>query len=110
MELIQKAPAKINLSLDALFQHRDGAHEWEMVMTSVDLADYVRIKPSRTITVATDSGFLPEDPRNLAYQAALALQTAAGMRQGAAIQLENIFRWPRGWAAAHLMPPRCCAG
>ncbi|MFD1439802.1 4-(cytidine 5'-diphospho)-2-C-methyl-D-erythritol kinase [Lacticaseibacillus hegangensis] len=89
MELIQKAPAKINLSLDALFQHRDGAHEWEMVMTSVDLADYVRIKPSRTITVATDSGFLPEDPRNLAYQAALALQRAAGVRQGAAIELEK---------------------
>lgn len=46
MELIEKAPAKINLSLDALYRHADGEHEWQMVMTSVDLADYVSIKPS----------------------------------------------------------------
>lgn len=89
MEIVQKAPAKINLSLDALYQHRDGAHEWEMVMTSVDLADYVHISPSSRLSVSTDSGFLPEDPRNLAYQAALVLQRAAGVHQGARIRLEK---------------------
>lgn len=57
MELIEKAPAKINLSLDALYRHADGEHEWQMVMTSVDLADYVSIKPSHSIQVSTDSGF-----------------------------------------------------
>lgn len=49
MELIEKAPAKINLSLDALYRHDDGEHEWQMVMTSVDLADYVMISPHRSI-------------------------------------------------------------
>ncbi|TLQ51094.1 4-(cytidine 5'-diphospho)-2-C-methyl-D-erythritol kinase [Lacticaseibacillus casei] len=89
MELIEKAPAKINLSLDALYRHADGEHEWQMVMTSVDLADYVTIQPSRTIKVSTDSGFLPEDPRNLAYKAALALQRHANIRQGARIHIEK---------------------
>ncbi|KRM71285.1 4-(cytidine 5'-diphospho)-2-C-methyl-D-erythritol kinase [Lacticaseibacillus brantae] len=89
MEIIQKAPAKINLSLDARFRHPDGEHEWEMVMTSVDLADYVHIQPSKTLHVTTDSGFLPEDPRNLAYQAALALQRVSGTRLGARIHIEK---------------------
>jgi len=89
MEIIQKAPAKINLSLDARFRHPSGEHEWEMVMTSVDLADYVHLKPSKTLHVTTDSGFLPEDPRNLAYQAALALQRASGQKLGARIHIEK---------------------
>lgn len=89
MELIEKAPAKINLSLDALYRHDDGEHEWQMVMTSVDLADYVMISPHRSIQVSTDSGFLPEDPRNLAYKAALALQRHANIRQGARIHIEK---------------------
>ncbi|WP_179394221.1 4-(cytidine 5'-diphospho)-2-C-methyl-D-erythritol kinase [Lacticaseibacillus absianus] len=89
MEIVQKAPAKINLSLDALYRHQDGEHEWKMVMTSVDLADYVHIRPAATIQVTTDSGFLPEDPRNLAYQAALALAAHAGVRQGARIHIEK---------------------
>lgn len=89
MTLIEKAPAKINLSLDALFRHPDGAHEWEMVMTSVDLADYVHIDPAETVTVSTNSGFLPEDPRNLAYQAAMSLKRYAKVEGGASIYIEK---------------------
>ncbi|WDF83061.1 4-(cytidine 5'-diphospho)-2-C-methyl-D-erythritol kinase [Lacticaseibacillus pabuli] len=89
MEITQKAPAKINLSLDALFRHSNGDHEWRMVMTSVDLADYVHIRPAGRISVTTDSGFLPEDPRNLAFQAARVLQRESGVKRGAAIHIEK---------------------
>lgn len=90
MEITQKAPAKINLSLDALYRHGDGEHEWRMVMTSVDLADYVSIRPSaRKISVRTDSGFVPEDARNLAFQAARILRQEAGINAGASIYIEN---------------------
>lgn len=91
MEVVNKAPAKINLSLDALFQHHDGQHEWKMVMTSVDLADYVYItlRDDNKITVATDTGFLPEDERNLAYQAAVVLQREYHVKQGATIAIEK---------------------
>lgn len=89
MELVQKAPAKINLSLDALYRHKDGEHEWKMVMTSVDLADYVHLSPCERLEVTTDSGFLPEDPRNLAYQAAAALRKAAGVTTGARIHIDK---------------------
>jgi len=39
MEIIEKAPAKINLGLDVLEKSTDGYSELEMVMSSVDLAD-----------------------------------------------------------------------
>ncbi|MCK8607560.1 4-(cytidine 5'-diphospho)-2-C-methyl-D-erythritol kinase [Apilactobacillus ozensis] len=72
MEIIEKASAKINLALDTPYKHSDGEPEWNMVMTSIDVADYVRIvdNDSGKITVESDSLFLPEDHRNLAYQAA----------------------------------------
>ncbi len=91
MEITERAPAKINLSLDALFQHADGEHEWKMVMTSVDLTDYVELSTttSRQIKVTTDSGFLPVDQRNLAFQAARLLQRKAGITRGARIHIRK---------------------
>ena len=77
MEISEKAPAKLNFSLDTPFRHPDGNPEWKMVMIAVDLADYVHIKTktdSKDITVRTDTGFLPCDERNLAFQAAKKLQ------------------------------------
>ena len=44
MEIIEKAPAKINLSLDVLHKREDGYHEMKMVMTSVDLGDRIVLK------------------------------------------------------------------
>ncbi|KRL82488.1 4-diphosphocytidyl-2-C-methyl-D-erythritol kinase [Ligilactobacillus equi DSM 15833 = JCM 10991] len=92
MEIIEKAPAKLNLSLDTPFRHPDGEPEWKMVMIAVDLADYVTVKTipqSRKITVQTNSGFLPCDKRNLAYQAALYLQSKFDINEGVAISIQK---------------------
>ena len=43
--LYEKAPAKINLTLDVLHKRPDGFHEVEMIMTTVDLADRVWLRP-----------------------------------------------------------------
>lgn len=110
MEITQKAPAKINLSLDALYRHGDGEHEWRMVMTSVDLADYVSIRPSaRKISVRTDSGFVPEDARNLAFQAARILRQEAGINAGASIYIEKHIPVAAASAVAPRTPQRFCA-
>lgn len=92
MEILQKAPAKLNLSLDALFRHLDGDPEWRMVMTAIDLADYVHLKTSvesSEIKVITNTGFLPQDQRNLAYQAALTLQQKFNINQGITISIDK---------------------
>ncbi|PWF99328.1 4-(cytidine 5'-diphospho)-2-C-methyl-D-erythritol kinase [Levilactobacillus bambusae] len=92
MKVVEKAPAKINLGLDTPYHHRDGTLEWNMVMTSVDLADYVEIatEPKHPrIRVFTDSGFLPNDQRNLAYQAARVLQTRFHIHEGVTIRIQK---------------------
>lgn len=92
MEILEKAPAKLNFSLDTPFRHADGNHEWQMVMIAIDLADYVQVRTiptSKQITVLTDSGFLPCDRRNLAYQAALKLQQDYQVDQGVEIIIKK---------------------
>lgn len=92
MEITEKAPAKLNLFLDTPFNHPDGLQEWNMVMTSVDLADYVKINviPNKVgIKVKTNTGFLPNDSRNLAYQAARILQERFKIRAKVMIEIRK---------------------
>lgn len=89
MMLSIKAPAKINLALDVLRKREDGYHDVDMIMTTIDLADRVDIRPvaSGGIYVSTTAGFLPEDERNLAYQAAHLFQQRFAIKQGVAIHI-----------------------
>lgn len=91
MKIVEKAAAKVNLGLDTTFRHDDGMPEWNMVMTSIDLADYVEVRDtgSQNIKVTSDSGFLPSDQRNLAYQAATLLQRTCHVKRGAAIRIKK---------------------
>jgi len=91
VQIVEKAPAKINLGLDTLFEHHDGDKEWNMVMTSVDLADYVQIETmaANRIEVATDSGFLPNDRRNLAFQAVSLLKRRYQINSGVRIKIKK---------------------
>ncbi|CUA81021.1 4-diphosphocytidyl-2-C-methyl-D-erythritol kinase [Anoxybacillus suryakundensis] len=84
-----KAPAKINLSLDVLHKRSDGYHEVNMVMTTIDLADRVELTDlySDTIQIISHNRFVPDDERNLAYQAAKLLKEKLGVRRGVAISI-----------------------
>ncbi|MBF8808682.1 MAG: 4-(cytidine 5'-diphospho)-2-C-methyl-D-erythritol kinase [Enterococcus lacertideformus] len=87
MELIEKAPAKINLGLDVLYKRPDGYHELEMVMSSVDLADHLFFEelPEDRIIVETNKAFLPVDQRNNVYQAASLLKNKYQIKKGVKI-------------------------
>lgn len=92
MRSVEKAPAKINLGLDTPYNHRDGLQEWNMVMTSIDLADYVEVTTlpdENRIHVTSDSGFLPNDQRNLAYQAARVLKERFSIDEGVDIVIHK---------------------
>lgn len=92
MKLIVKAPAKLNLGLDSPFIHNDGSLEWNMIMTSIGLSDYILIETnehSNQIQVFSDSGFLPEDGRNLAFQAAKIFVKEAQLDVGINISIEK---------------------
>lgn len=89
--LYEKAPAKINLTLDVLHKRPDGFHEVEMVMTTVDLADrvWIRAIEGGQIKIKTSVQFVPTDRKNLAYQAADLIRKTYGIKQGVEITLEK---------------------
>ncbi|MTD40302.1 4-(cytidine 5'-diphospho)-2-C-methyl-D-erythritol kinase [Erwinia sp. CPCC 100877] len=91
MEIIEKAPAKINLGLDALYKRKDGYHELEMVMASVDLADRLIFEPlaENKIVIETTNSFLPVDRRNHVYQAAELLKDTFQLEHGVRITIEK---------------------
>ncbi|WP_062515806.1 4-(cytidine 5'-diphospho)-2-C-methyl-D-erythritol kinase [Halobacillus sp. KGW1] len=91
MQILEKAPAKINLSLDVLYKRPDGFHEVEMVMTTVDLADRIELTllSEPVIKVESESRFVPNDERNLAYRAAKLLQDRFKVNKGVNIFIEK---------------------
>ncbi|WP_027108033.1 4-(cytidine 5'-diphospho)-2-C-methyl-D-erythritol kinase [Lacticigenium naphthae] len=91
MEIIEKAPAKINLSLDVLSKRSDGFHEMEMIMTSIDLADWLTftLQEEGTIQLTSDSSFMPHDERNIVFQTALLVKNRFKITQGVSIHIEK---------------------
>lgn len=92
MLFTEKAPAKLNLSLDTPMRYLDGMPKWDMVMVSADLADYVSIEIADhpgNIKVYTDSSFLPNDQRNLAFQAANILRNRFHRREALTIHIKK---------------------
>ena len=86
-----KAPAKINLTLDVLHKRPDGYHEVEMIMTTVDLADRIglEIREDGKIQIISVDRFVPNDHRNLAYQAAKLLKDTYHVKLGVSITIEK---------------------
>lgn len=91
MKVFEKAPAKINLSLDVLHKREDGYHEVEMVMTMVDLADRIEMQelPRDTIIISSQAGYIPLDEKNLAFQAARLIKDKYEVKHGVYIHLDK---------------------
>src|SRR5690625_3509113 len=91
MVIYETAPAKLNLSLDVLGKRTDGFHEVEMVMTTIDLTDRIELKllDHDDIKISLESRYVPEDERNLAYQAAKALKDKYCVKLGAYIKIDK---------------------
>lgn len=91
MKIYEKAPAKINLSLDVLRKREDGYHEVEMVMTHIDLADRLELEElyRDTIIISSHAGYIPLDEKNLAFQAAKLIKERYHVKKGVYIHLDK---------------------
>ncbi|SEQ10202.1 4-(cytidine 5'-diphospho)-2-C-methyl-D-erythritol kinase [Piscibacillus halophilus] len=91
MVIYEKAPAKINLTLDVLHKRNDGYHEVEMLMTTIDLADRLSFEKldSNQVVIASENRFVPNDRRNLAYQAATLIKERYNIKEGVRIHLDK---------------------
>jgi 4-diphosphocytidyl-2-C-methyl-D-erythritol kinase len=95
-----KAPAKINLSLDVLNKRADGYHEVKMIMTTIDLADRIELEhiEEDTIQIISHNRYVPDDQRNLAYQAARLLKEKYDVKTGVAITITKVIPVAAGLA------------
>lgn len=89
MRITATAPAKINLTLDILSRRPDGYHDVSMIMQSVSLFENVTVEadPAHTgdegvITITCDKEGVPCDNTNIAYKAAKAFFSFAGITHG----------------------------
>ncbi|PWW19026.1 4-diphosphocytidyl-2-C-methyl-D-erythritol kinase [Cytobacillus oceanisediminis] len=100
LKVMVKAPAKINLSLDVLHKREDGYHEVEMIMTTIDLADRLELTllDKNEIKIISHNRFVPDDQRNLAYQAAHLLKERFRVQKGVAITIEKTIPVAAGLA------------
>lgn len=89
-QLIIKAPAKLNLTLNITGIAPNGYHTLDMVMHTISLYDTVTISTvdKNDITLHCPPG-LPEDEKNIAFCAAKRLWTDSGRRHGADITLDK---------------------
>lgn len=100
MIIYEKAPAKINLSLDVLYKRDDGFHEVEMVMTMVDLADRLELSevPGDKIIISSQVGYIPVNEKNLAFKAAKLIKDTYEVKQGVYIHLDKHIPMSAGLA------------
>lgn len=91
MEIIEKAPAKINLGLDVLGKRPDGLHELSMVMASVDLSDHLTLRtlPEDIIALETNKAFLPTDKKNHVYEALDLVKKRFKIDEGVQVEIKK---------------------
>ena len=89
--LLERAYAKINLSLDVLAKRADGYHEVDMVMQTIDLSDSIWLEKTETpgIHIESNVSFIPLDSRNLAYAAAEVFLNRMGISPQLSIRIDK---------------------
>ncbi len=86
--MIIRAPAKLNLYLRLIGRREDGYHDIVSIMVPIDVYDKISLEEIGSgIRVECTDPSLPQDERNLAFQAATSYLNAAGIRKGIHIKI-----------------------
>ena len=86
------APAKVNMTLDLLGRDvQQGYHLVDMVMTSIDLKDYLTFRETTDYSVSLTSSvsYLPTNDTNHVLQAVSLLRHHCGIQTGVAIHIDK---------------------
>ncbi len=89
--IVEKAHAKINLTLDVLDKLDTGYHEVRMIMTTLDLHDDVsfRSRDDEEIVVTSNNSIIPLNEHNISYKAALLMKNKFNIKSGVDIHIEK---------------------
>ncbi len=88
---MEKAYAKLNISLDVTERRPDGFHNMVMVMQTISLSDELEIalNDSGAVSASTNVSYIPSDEQNLAVKAARAYLKAVGESCGAKLVIHK---------------------
>ncbi|MEC6747936.1 4-(cytidine 5'-diphospho)-2-C-methyl-D-erythritol kinase [Marinilactibacillus sp. XAAS-LB27] len=91
MEINEKAPAKINLTLNVIDRRKDGFHEMRLIMTSIDLSDRLTFTQLNEdiISLSSNSAYMPLNKKNIVYKAVNLLKERYGIKRGVHIVIEK---------------------
>ena len=85
-----RAPAKVNLHLEVLFQREDGYHEIETIFQALGLYDRLEFRRTKgPIHVSCAHPLVPEDRTNLCHRAAKLLKMRTGVEMGVEISIDK---------------------
>lgn len=85
-----ESPAKVNLFLEVLGKRKDGYHNVETILETVDLGDDIILKETKEgIEIESDFPSLPLGRENLVYQAAFLLKKRLGIEKGIQITINK---------------------
>jgi 4-diphosphocytidyl-2-C-methyl-D-erythritol kinase len=93
-DIVERAPAKVNLNLRVGRAREDGYHPLDSLVVFADWGDTITVEPAPGLTLSMSgeaSRALAAERANLVLRAARALQTAAGLKAGASIHLEKLI-------------------
>jgi 4-diphosphocytidyl-2-C-methyl-D-erythritol kinase len=91
--------SKINLTLNVLRKRKDGYHEIESIMQSINLADKVIITEKREgITVKCNNPQVPVDINSLAYKTAEKILNQYRIKRGVKIEIDKKIPLASGMA------------
>ena len=89
-ELRIESPAKVNLFLEVLGKRKDGYHNVETILETVDLFDSLVLKEiEKGIEIKSNLPELPLGKENLVYQAAALLEKRLGIEKGIQITINK---------------------
>lgn len=91
MEILLKAYAKINLSLDVTGVRDNGYHDLRMIMQTINLYDRISVKRIQKdeIIISANHAVVQTDSDNLIYKACMRFFEAAGISSGLFITLDK---------------------
>ncbi|MBI20892.1 MAG: 4-(cytidine 5'-diphospho)-2-C-methyl-D-erythritol kinase [Chloroflexi bacterium] len=88
-KITEIAPAKINFTLEIKNKRHDGYHNIYSVMQSVNLYDYITIKPSRKFEIISNNDDIPPIGENIITKAYLELKSITGITDNVSIEIKK---------------------